>query len=101
MRRVAYLREYESIFETALAHASVDPWVLFDEKKPEVENFVRLSLHQSSPVPVRVMQSIYCSKLFIFLVKIRQPPVPFTITVINKAKYGSIYNIKYGKKDCK
>jgi hypothetical protein len=27
-----YLREYESIFETALAHESVDPGVLFDEK---------------------------------------------------------------------
>jgi hypothetical protein len=27
------LREYESIFETALAHESVDPGVLFDEKK--------------------------------------------------------------------
>jgi hypothetical protein len=29
---VQYLREYESIFETALAHESVDPGVLFDEK---------------------------------------------------------------------
>jgi hypothetical protein len=29
---VEYLREYESIFETALAHESVDPGVLFDEK---------------------------------------------------------------------
>jgi hypothetical protein len=32
--------EYESIFETALAHESVDPGVLFDEKT----NLVRLSL---------------------------------------------------------
>jgi hypothetical protein len=30
--KVDYLREYESIFETALAHESVDPGVLFDEK---------------------------------------------------------------------
>jgi hypothetical protein len=29
---VEYLREYESIFEPALAHESVDPGVLFDEK---------------------------------------------------------------------
>jgi hypothetical protein len=29
---VEYLREYESIFETSLAHKSVDPEVLFDEK---------------------------------------------------------------------
>jgi hypothetical protein len=29
---VEHLREYESIFETALAHESVDPEVLFDEK---------------------------------------------------------------------
>jgi hypothetical protein len=35
---VEYLHEYKSIFETALAHESVDPVVLFDEKKPEVEN---------------------------------------------------------------
>jgi hypothetical protein len=31
--KVDYLREYESIFETALAHESVDPGVLFDEKQ--------------------------------------------------------------------
>jgi hypothetical protein len=31
---VEYLCEYESIFKTALAHESVDPGVLFDEKKP-------------------------------------------------------------------
>jgi hypothetical protein len=30
--KVDYLREYESIFETALAHESLDPGVLFDEK---------------------------------------------------------------------
>jgi hypothetical protein len=30
--KVGYLREYESIFETALAHESVDPGILFDEK---------------------------------------------------------------------
>jgi hypothetical protein len=29
---VNYFREYESIFETALAYESVDPGVLFDEK---------------------------------------------------------------------
>jgi hypothetical protein len=28
-----YLSEYESIFETTLAHESVDPVVLFDEKR--------------------------------------------------------------------
>jgi hypothetical protein len=38
-----FLLDYESIFETALAHKSGDPEVLFDEKT-EVENFVRLSL---------------------------------------------------------
>jgi hypothetical protein len=42
--KVGYLREYESTFETALAHESVYPRVLFDEKKPEVDNFVRLSI---------------------------------------------------------
>jgi hypothetical protein len=42
--KVEYLREYESIFETASAHESVDPGVLFDEKKPEVENLVLLFL---------------------------------------------------------
>jgi hypothetical protein len=31
--KVDYFREYESIFETTLAHESVDPEVLFDEKK--------------------------------------------------------------------
>jgi hypothetical protein len=41
--KVDFLREYESIFETALAHESVGPGVLFDEK-PEVENLVLLSL---------------------------------------------------------
>jgi hypothetical protein len=30
--KVDYFREYEFIFETALAHESVDPGVLFDEK---------------------------------------------------------------------
>jgi hypothetical protein len=42
-RKYKWLREYESIFETALAHESEDPGVQFD-KKPEVENLVRLSL---------------------------------------------------------
>jgi hypothetical protein len=44
---VEYLREYESIFETALAHESVDPAVLFDKKQTntEVENLVRLYAH--------------------------------------------------------
>jgi hypothetical protein len=41
--KVDYLREYESIFETALARESVDPGVLFEEKT-EVENLVRVSL---------------------------------------------------------
>jgi hypothetical protein len=41
---VEYLREYESIFETALAHESVGLGVLFDVKKPEVDILVRLSL---------------------------------------------------------
>jgi hypothetical protein len=31
--KVDYFREYEFIFEIALAHESVDPGVLFDEKK--------------------------------------------------------------------
>jgi hypothetical protein len=39
---VEYLREYESIFETALAHESVDPGVLLT-KKPEAEKNQRLS----------------------------------------------------------
>jgi hypothetical protein len=30
---VAYIREYESVLETSLAHETVDPEVLFDEKK--------------------------------------------------------------------
>jgi hypothetical protein len=38
---VEYLRK--SIFETALAHESVDPGLLFDEKT-EMENLMRLSL---------------------------------------------------------
>jgi hypothetical protein len=29
---VEYFREYESIFETALSHESVEPGVLFNEK---------------------------------------------------------------------
>jgi hypothetical protein len=33
---VEYLREYESIFETPLAHESGDPELFFDEK-PDVE----------------------------------------------------------------
>jgi hypothetical protein len=39
---VEYFCEYESTFGTALAHKSVNPGVLFDEKTPEVENLVRL-----------------------------------------------------------
>jgi hypothetical protein len=31
------------MFETPVAHKSVDPRVLFNEKKPEVENLVRCS----------------------------------------------------------
>jgi hypothetical protein len=42
--KIEYLREYEFIFKTALAHESGDPGVLFAEKKPRVENLVRLSL---------------------------------------------------------
>jgi hypothetical protein len=41
---VEYLRENESIFETVLAHESVNPGVSFDNKKPEVENLVGVSL---------------------------------------------------------
>jgi hypothetical protein len=45
-----YLREYESIFEIALAHES---GVLFDKKKPEVEiswNYpFKQILHLSTP----------------------------------------------------
>jgi hypothetical protein len=42
--KIEYLREYEFIFKTALAHESGDQGVLFAEKKPRVENLVRLSL---------------------------------------------------------
>jgi hypothetical protein len=41
---VEYRREYESIFDSALANKSMNPGVLFDENKSEVEIFVRLSL---------------------------------------------------------
>jgi hypothetical protein len=41
---IEYLREYEFIFKTALAHESGGPGVLFAEKKPRVENLARLSL---------------------------------------------------------
>jgi hypothetical protein len=41
---VEYLREFESICKTVLAHESGDPEVQFKEKKPRVENLVRLSL---------------------------------------------------------
>jgi hypothetical protein len=37
-------RIFESIYKTVLAHESGDPGVQFDEKKPEVENLVTLSL---------------------------------------------------------
>jgi hypothetical protein len=44
------LREYEFLFETALAHESGDQGVLFAEKKPRVENLVILSIcHQFKP----------------------------------------------------
>jgi hypothetical protein len=42
--KIEYLREYEFIFEMVLAHESGDPGLLFVEKKPRVENLVRLSL---------------------------------------------------------
>jgi hypothetical protein len=42
--KIQYLCEYKFIFKTALAHESGDPEVLFAEKKPRVENLVRLSL---------------------------------------------------------
>jgi hypothetical protein len=42
--RIEFLREFESIFKAALAHESGDPGVPFKEKKPRVENLVRLSL---------------------------------------------------------
>jgi hypothetical protein len=42
--RIELLRECESIFKTALAHESGDPGVPFNEKKPRVENLVRLYL---------------------------------------------------------
>jgi hypothetical protein len=38
------LRQFESIFKTALAHESGDAGVPFKEIKPRVENLVRLSL---------------------------------------------------------
>jgi hypothetical protein len=41
---IEYLREYEFIFETALAHESGGPVVLIDEKKLRVENLVTGSL---------------------------------------------------------
>jgi hypothetical protein len=44
---VEYLRQYASIFETALVHESGDPGVQFDEKI-EVENLVRLSLKREN-----------------------------------------------------
>jgi hypothetical protein len=40
---IEYLRKYEFIFETALAHESGGPGVLID-KKLRVENLVTLSL---------------------------------------------------------
>jgi hypothetical protein len=41
---IKYLREYEFIFKTALAHESGDLGELFAKKKTRVENLVRLSL---------------------------------------------------------
>jgi hypothetical protein len=41
---VEYLREYEYIFETSLAHESMNSEVLLEEKKPKVETLVWLSL---------------------------------------------------------
>jgi hypothetical protein len=39
---VEYLREYESVFETAFAHESVDQWVgIVWRNNPEAENLVR------------------------------------------------------------
>jgi hypothetical protein len=43
-KKIELLREFESVFKTALAHESGDPGIPFNEKKPRVENLVRLSL---------------------------------------------------------
>jgi hypothetical protein len=53
---VEYIRKYESIFETALAHESVETGVLFDEKIPEVEKLLRLSLNTSTGTNIPVYQ---------------------------------------------
>jgi hypothetical protein len=41
---IEYILKYQNIFETALAHVSMNPWGIVWWKKPEVENLVRLSL---------------------------------------------------------
>jgi hypothetical protein len=56
--KVDYFREYESIFETDLAHESVDPGVLFDKK------------NQRSKI------SCYCPFKQIFRVVELAPPFP-------------------------
>jgi hypothetical protein len=56
--KVDYLREYESIFETALAHESVDPGVLFDEKTRGRKSRATFPL------------SAYTSKWFLSLVRV-------------------------------
>jgi hypothetical protein len=61
---VVYLREYESIFETSLAHKSLDPGVLFDEKnqRPKISwdcpfNKTILQLQGPCSSPVAKMES--------------------------------------------
>jgi hypothetical protein len=47
--KVDYLREYESIFENALAHESVDPGVLFDAKTRGRKSLEAVSLTTIKP----------------------------------------------------
>jgi hypothetical protein len=42
--QIEFLCEFESILKIASAHESGDPGVPFSEKKPRIENLVRLSL---------------------------------------------------------
>jgi hypothetical protein len=54
--KVDYLREYESIYETALAHESVNPGVLFDEKTRGPKS--------RETVPLKVFNLSYVSTMF-------------------------------------
>jgi hypothetical protein len=49
--KIDYLREYESIFETVLAHESVDPGVLYDEKTSGRKSLETVSLRQEQYHP--------------------------------------------------